>query len=313
MSPKALKDAIRQKAGELGFELVGMVPVQPSKTHEIYKAWLEKGYAGEMAYLERHLPLKQDPRNLLPEALSLVALAFNYYTGDHPESDGSKGKISRYAWSEDYHQIMHERLKQLSDFILVELGLGTKSRGLVDSGPILEREYAWRAGLGWFGKHSNLIHWKKGSWFFLTELLIDLPLEADQPFTRVDCGTCTRCIEACPTEAIVADREVDSRLCISYLTIELKGSIPRNLRPKMGNWIFGCDICQDVIGFVCCNLSQAPGGVGAYQGFLVKEPLFQCWNCLWISPIAECDCYVPQKTSPFGAEHGAVLKAFPEF
>ncbi len=222
MSPKALKDAIRQKAGELGFELVGMVPVQPSKTHEIYKAWLEKGYAGEMAYLERHLPLKQDPRNLLPEALSLVALAFNYYTGDHPESDGSKGKISRYAWSEDYHQIMHERLKQLSDFILVELGLGTKSRGLVDSGPILEREYAWRAGLGWFGKHSNLIHWKKGSWFFLTELLIDLPLEADQPFTRVDCGTCTRCIEACPTEAIVADREVDSRLCISYLTIELK-------------------------------------------------------------------------------------------
>ena len=199
-----------------------------------------------MAYLERHLPLKQDPRNLLPEALSLVALAFNYYTGDHPESDGSKGKISRYAWAEDYHQIIHERLKQLSDFILVELGLGTKSRGLVDSGPILEREYAWRAGLGWFGKHSNLIHWKKGSWFFLTELLIDLPLEADQPFTRVDCGTCTRCIDACPTEAIVADREVDSRLCISYLTIELKGSIPRNLRPKMGNWIFGCDICQEV-------------------------------------------------------------------
>ena len=130
MSPKALKDAIRQKVGELGFELVGMVPVQPSNTHEIYKAWLEKGYAGEMAYLERHLPLKQDPRNLLPEALSLVALAFNYYTGDHPESDGSKGKISRYAWSEDYHQIIHERLKRLRDFILVELGLGTKSRGL---------------------------------------------------------------------------------------------------------------------------------------------------------------------------------------
>ncbi|MGB0434050.1 MAG: tRNA epoxyqueuosine(34) reductase QueG [bacterium] len=265
MSPKALKDAIRQKAGELGFELVGMVPVQPSNTHEIYKAWLEKGYAGEMAYLERHLPLKQDPRNLLPEALSLVALAFNYYTGDHPESDGSKGKISRYAWSEDYHQIMHERLKQLSDFILVELGLGTKSRGLVDSGPILEREYAWRAGLGWFGKHSNLIHWKKGSWFFLTELLIDLPLEADQPFTRVDCGTCTRCIEACPTEAIVADREVDSRLCISYLTIELKGSIPRNLRPKMGNWIFGCDICQEV----CPWNGKAP--LSMEKGFAAED------------------------------------------
>jgi len=246
MDSRDLKEAISQHAVDLGFELVGIVPIAPSETHRIYQAWLEKGYAGEMDYLERHLPLKKDPRSLLPEALSLVALSFNYYTGDHPETDDSRGKISRYAWGEDYHRIIHDRLKKLGDFIHQDLGLGEKSRGFVDSGPLLEREHAWKAGLGWFGKHSNLIHWKKGSWFFLAELLLDLPLTPDHPFTRADCGSCTRCIEACPTDAIVADREVDSRRCISYLTIELKGPIPKNLRSRIGNWIFGCDICQEI-------------------------------------------------------------------
>ena len=160
MDSRDLKEAISQHAVDLGFELVGIVPIAPSETHRIYEAWLEKGYAGEMDYLERHLPLKKDPRSLVPEALSLVALSFNYYTGDHPETDDSRGKISRYAWGEDYHRIIHDRLKKLGDFIHQDLGLGEKSRGFVDSGPLLEREHAWKAGLGWFGKHSNLIHWK---------------------------------------------------------------------------------------------------------------------------------------------------------
>ena len=265
MDSRDLKEAISQHAVDLGFELVGIVPIAPSETHRIYEAWLEKGYAGEMDYLERHLPLKKDPRSLVPEALSLVALSFNYYTGDHPETDDSRGKISRYAWGEDYHRIIHDRLKKLGDFIHQDLGLGEKSRGFVDSGPLLEREHAWKAGLGWFGKHSNLIHWKKGSWFFLAELLLDLPLTPDHPFTRADCGSCTRCIEACPTDAIVADREVDSRRCISYLTIELKGPIPKNLRSRIGNWIFGCDICQEI----CPWNRKAP---------LSKEPGFMSNN-----------------------------------
>ena len=259
---KHLSKTIQRKAGELGFELVGMVPVAPSETHRIYKDWLKKGYAGDMAYLKRHLPLKEDLRTLLPQAVSLVALAFNYHTGDHPEIDGSRGKISRYAWGDDYHELIHERLRLLREYIHGDLRLGEESRGFVDSGPVLEREYAWKAGLGWFGKHSNLIHWKKGSWLFLAELLLDIPLEPGQPFTRVGCGSCTRCIEACPTDAIVANREVDSRRCISYLTIELKGSIPEELRSGMGSWIFGCDICQEV----CPWNRKAP---------LSREPGFQ--------------------------------------
>ncbi len=243
MDSKGLSEAIQLTAGELGFELVGMVPVAPSETHRIYKDWLKKGYAGDMAYLKRHLPLKEDPRTLLPQAVSLVALAFNYHTGDHPEIDGSHGKISRYAWGNDYHELIHERLRLLREYIHGDLQLGEESRGFVDSGPVLEREYAWKAGLGWFGKHSNLIHWKKGSWLFLAELLLDIPLELGQPFIRVDCGSCTRCIEACPTDAIVADREVDSRRCISYLTIEHAGPIPHEFRRAMGNRIYGCDDC----------------------------------------------------------------------
>jgi len=248
MSPSSLTSLLREKASELGFELVGAIPVSRSKTIDIYNGWLKKGYAGSMAYLERHAELKEDPRQLLPETMSLLALGFNYKTADPSEKVNNPdiGCISRYAWGDDYHELIRSKLSALENFLCQELNAGKLSRSFVDSGPVLEREVAQRAGLGWIGKHSNLINWKKGSWFFLAELLVDVELETDLPFTRVDCGSCTICIEACPTDAIIADRTLDARLCISYLTIELKGAIPLELRPKMANLIFGCDICQQV-------------------------------------------------------------------
>ena len=248
MSPSSLSRLLREKASELGFDLVGAIPVSRSKTIDIYNSWLKKGYAGSMAYLERHAKLKEDPRQLLPETISLIALGFNYKTVDPSEQvlNAEIGCISRYAWGDDYHELIRSKLNVLEDFLCRELNAGKLSRSFVDSGPILEREVAQRAGLGWIGKHSNLINWEKGSWLFLAELLVDVKLETELPFTRVDCGSCTICIEACPTEAIIAERTLDARKCISYLTIELKGSIPREMRPKMANLIFGCDICQEV-------------------------------------------------------------------
>jgi len=248
MSPSSLSRLLREKASELGFDLVGAIPVSRSKTIDIYNSWLKKGYAGSMAYLERHAKLKEDPRQLLPETISLIALGFNYKTVDPSEQvlNAEIGCISRYAWGDDYHELIRSKLNVLEDFLCRELNAGKLSRSFVDSGPILEREVAQRAGLGWIGKHSNLINWEKGSWLFLAELLVDVKLETELPFTRVDCGSCTICIEACPTEAIIAERTLDARKCISYLTIELKGSIPTEMRPKMANLIFGCDICQEV-------------------------------------------------------------------
>ena len=266
MSPTTLTRLLREKASALGFDLFGVVPVSRSLTIEIYRAWLNKGYAGTMEYLELHSELKEDPRNLLPETLSLVSLGFNYNTGNSSREtqDPSKARISRYAWGDDYHEIIHSKLKALEYYLRNELNTANHTRSFVDSGPVLEREVAQRAGLGWFGKHSNLINVEKGSWFFLAEMLIDVELKADVPFTRVDCGTCTSCIDACPTEAIIADRTVDARRCISYLTIEHKGAIPADLRPKMDNHIFGCDICQDV----CPWNKDAP--VSVEPGFMPR-------------------------------------------
>ena len=243
-----LKILIRNKANELGFELVGVTPVSRSKTIDIYNEWLKKGFAGSMNYLERHSELKEDPRRLHSSTISLVALGFNYNTIDPPLNNANPeiAKISRYAWGDDYHFLIRKKLNVLEKYISKELNIGKKTRSFVDSGPVLEREVAYRAGLGWIGKNSNLINYEKGSWFFLAEILVDFELEPDLSFNRVDCGSCTACIDACPTEAIIADRTIDARLCISFLTIELKGSIKKKLRSKMGNMIFGCDICQEV-------------------------------------------------------------------
>ena len=240
---------IKDYAQKLGFDLLGITPAQPSNTIEHYQRWLENDYAGEMSYLKRPLPLKRDTRNILPEAQSVIALGVNYYTFDPPEdlaTDSSRGQISRYAWGADYHDTIQKKLRRLVQFIEEVAREQVKSKIYVDTGPVLEREYAQNAGIGWIGKNTNLINWQSGSWYFLAELLISIELDYDFLPPRGSCGTCTRCIDACPTDAIIAPNVLDSRLCISYLTIELKGSILRELRPKIGNLIFGCDICQEV-------------------------------------------------------------------
>lgn len=244
-----LTEQIKAHAKRLGFELVGITPAKESQTIQLYEKWLENGYAGKMGYLEKHLRLKRDPRNCLPEAKSVISLAINYFTLDPAQTlveDLERGQISRYAWGDDYHEVIHAKLRKLTEFIDENGKKRLRQKIYVDTGPIIEREYAQKAGIGWIGKNTNFINWQSGSWYFLAELLVSVELEYDWQLPRGSCGTCTLCIEACPTDAIVAPNVLDSRLCISYLTIELKDSIPSELRPQMGNLIFGCDICQEV-------------------------------------------------------------------
>lgn len=271
-----LTQQIQSRAHELGFELVGVTPAEESQTIQRYREWIANGYAGKMGYLERHLPLKEDTRKLLQETKSVISLAMNYYTLDPPKElaeDPSRGQISRYAWGDDYHDVIRERLLLLVEFIKDAAETELKSRVFVDSGPILEREYAQRAKLGWIGKNTNLINWRSGSWYFLAEVLVSVDLESESETLRGSCGTCTKCIEACPTDAFVEPNMLDSRLCISYLTIELKDSIPKELRPKMGNLIFGCDICQEVCPWNSKAMPTIEPAFHPREGNLVPELL----------------------------------------
>ena len=242
----SLTDQIKTLARQLGFDLVGIAPAERPAHWPFYLAWLRKGYAGQMAYLSRNLERRADPQTVVPGAKSLLCVGINYAPPAEVRGENGtpRGQVSRYARGEDYHDVMKGRLLDLLADIQ-ELAPGTDGRVYVDTGPVLERDFAVRAGLGWFGKHTNLIHKRKGSWFFLGEILLTLELAGDGPQPD-HCGSCTRCIEACPTDAIVAPYVLDSNRCISYLTIELKGPIPTPLRPGLGNWVYGCDICQEV-------------------------------------------------------------------
>ncbi|RMF33304.1 MAG: tRNA epoxyqueuosine(34) reductase QueG [Chloroflexi bacterium] len=235
----------------IGFDLVGVTPAQPAPHREAYHRWLAQGYHAGMAYMARpdRVARRDDPRRILPEARSIVVVGLNYATLQPPPEqvqDPARGRIARYAWGADYHDLMLERLERLAAAIAQDLGHPIRYRAYVDTGPVLERDYAAEAGLGFIGKNTCLIHPRRGSWLFLGELLLDATLPYDRPLTGIGCGTCTRCLSACPTGAFPAPYQLDSRRCISYLTIEHKGSIPRDLRPRMGNWIFGCDLCQEV-------------------------------------------------------------------
>ena len=271
-----LTQQIQAHANELGFELVGVTPAAHSETIARYREWIENGYAGKMHYLEKHLALKTDVRQLLAEAKSVISLAMNYYTLDPPKAlaqDPGRGQISRYAWGDDYHELIRERLLELVTFIKQTAESELKTRVCVDTAPIIEREYAQKAGIGWIGKNTNLIHWRSGSWYFLAEVLVNIVLESDTPELRGSCGTCTRCIEACPTDAIIEPNLLDSRRCISYLTIELKESIPKTLRPEIGNWIFGCDICQEVCPWNSKAVSTTETGFQPRDGNLTPKLL----------------------------------------
>lgn len=255
-----LTDLVKARALELGFELVGITQAEPSVFAAEYQNWILQGYAGEMDYLARNLERRLDPRELLTDARSIIVVGLNYYTDEtssdniaEPDETANKNEavFARYARGDDYHDMMTARLRELLAFVKAQAGEGAEGRVYVDTGPLLEREVARRAGLGWFGKNTMLINTRRGSYFFLGEIITNVVLESDTPALG-GCGTCTRCLDACPTGAILAPYTLDARRCLSYLTIELKGAIPEEFRPALaeaGNRIYGCDICQEVCPF----------------------------------------------------------------
>ncbi|AWV87874.1 tRNA epoxyqueuosine(34) reductase QueG [Bradymonas sediminis] len=239
-----LSDKIMARAIELGFDRAAIVPAGRLKHAEQYLEWLKEGRHGAMNYLDRHHELRVDPTKMEEGTRSVVVLLKNYYR----EADLLAGglRIARYAHGDDYHDTLWERMRELAAFIHAETGADCGTRPATDTAPILERDLAALAGLGWVGKNAMLINPEIGSFSFIAEVLVDLDLEATHPMVPDRCGTCSKCIDACPTNAIISPAVIDARRCISYLTIELRGPIPRALRPLIGDHIFGCDICQVV-------------------------------------------------------------------
>ncbi len=251
MNKHALAHAIKAEAQRLGFPRVGITSPAPPPHLDTYLRWIEAGRHGEMAYLatDRARQRRADPQQILPGCQSILILAAPYnpqHTAPPPAEPGPHGRVAAYAWGQDYHDVFPERMRALVTFIEAQTGSPVPNRWYTDTGPILERDLAQRAGLGWIGKNTCLISPKLGSYFFLAEILLGIELAFDPPFTTDHCGSCTRCLDACPTGCIRPDRTLDARRCISYLTIENKGPIPPELRPHIGDWVFGCDICQEV-------------------------------------------------------------------
>ncbi len=234
----ALATQLKAQAYGLGFDLAGIATLGPAQSAAHYDEWVGRGYAGTMEYMERNAEVRRDSRLPEPGMQSALVVGLNY-GGTQPT-----GSIARYARGDDYHRLMWDRLETLGAWLANQTG--GKARAFVDTAPVLERDLARRAGLGWFGKNTTLINPRLGSFFFIGALFTDVVLEPDAPFEDDRCGTCTRCIDACPTDAIVAPRELDATRCISYLTIELRDAIPEPLRPHIGELVYGCDICQDV-------------------------------------------------------------------
>jgi epoxyqueuosine reductase len=236
---------IKQKANELGFFYCGISKADfLSEQAPRLEKWLASGLHGKMDYMERNIDKRLDPRLLVDDAKSVVSLLLNYYTPEK-QTDPSAPKISQYAYGQDYHFVIKDKLKDLFQFIHDEIG-EVGGRVFVDSAPVMDKVWAEKSGLGWIGKNTNLIHPKEGSFFFIAELILDLELSPDGPMKDY-CGTCTKCIDACPTDALIQPYVIDAKKCISYLTIELKDEIiPSEFKDKMDSWMFGCDICQDV-------------------------------------------------------------------
>ena len=235
---------IKQWATELGFSHCGIAKAEfLEEEAPKLEEWLKRSYQGEMHYMENHFDMRLDPRILVPDAKSVISLTYNYYTDQKQNEDAPK--ISRYAYGEDYHHVVKDKLKILLQHMQETIG-DLNGRCFVDSAPVMERAWASKAGIGWIGKHSLLINKTQGSFFFLAEIIVDAELEYDAPFATDHCGTCTACIDACPTGAIVENKVLDGSKCISYFTIELKDAIPTSYKNKFDDWMFGCDICQEV-------------------------------------------------------------------
>lgn len=265
LARSALTRAVKDRALALGFDRVGVGPADPPERGSAFAAWLDAGYAGDMEYLGRGKAKRLDPQRVLPGARSVIAVALNYHQGEPAEADGWS-PVARYAWGRDYHDVMTPRLEALLAFLREAAGPDVQGKVYVDTGPVLERDLAARAGLGWIGKNTNLLHPELGSWFFIGVLLTTAELDFDEPLPD-RCGTCRACLDVCPTEAFPAPYVLDARRCISYLTIEHKGPIPEALREPMGEWVFGCDLCQTV----CPWNRKAP--LTREPAFLSEQPL----------------------------------------
>lgn len=261
--PTLLSQRIKEEAQRLGFGLVGISRVRLPPHEDSFAEWLRKGLGGELGYLKRTEELRRDPNKLVPWAASVISVGMNYATPfTRPKKKkGVKGWISRYAWGDDYHDLMKERLESLLERVRELYPDPVEGKIFVDSGPVLERDLAGVTGIGWIGKNTHLISPQRGSWFFLGELFLSLELVSDRPI-KDRCGRCDLCLKACPTGAFVGPYILDARRCISYLTIELKGAMPRHLRPLVGNHVFGCDICQEVCPY---NVKATPTSEEAFQ------------------------------------------------
>ena len=258
--PLDLEARIEAQAYALGFDLVGFVRLGPADTAAEFESWIAKGYAGDMHYLERGAEKRRDSRRPFEGAVSGIVVAMNY-GGSEPT-----GPVARYARGDDYHEVMVNKLRQLHAWLRMQVPHEIPGKAYVDTGPILERDLARRAGLGWFGKNTNLINPTLGSFFFLGALCVGMELTPSAPFEADRCGSCRRCLDACPTDAFVGARELDATKCISYLTIEHRGTIPEALRPLMGELLYGCDICQDV-----CPWNVKFAGPSREPGFAARE------------------------------------------
>ncbi len=258
----ALSLRVKEEAQRLGFELVGISPVKLPPHEESFAEWLRQGFSGQLEYMKRTEELRRNPQRLVPWAVSIVSVGMNYNTpfSRPAASPEPKGWISRYAWGDDYHHLIKDKLESLLDCIRRICNSPVEGKAFVDSGPVLEREFAGIAGIGWIGKNTHLISPQNGSWFFLGELFLSIALAYDRPI-RDRCGKCDLCLKACPTGAFVGPYVLDARRCISYLTIELKGFVPLYLRPLIGNHIFGCDICQEICPY---NVKARPTTERAY-------------------------------------------------
>jgi epoxyqueuosine reductase len=245
-APMARSIELKQRAQALGFDALGIAPLEPNPHADAIERWLRAGYAGQMTYLHRQADRRKDPRTIMPNA-TVALVTLTNYNHDAPtrEGDAARGRVAQYAWSADYHGVIGPRLERLAAAI-GELVPGARTRVYVDAGPVPERELAQRAGLGWIGKNTMLINPRLGSFTFIGVVLTDAALAVDAPFEADRCGTCRACLEACPTAAFVQPREMDARRCISYLTIEHRGPFSAREASWLGEWVFGCDVCQDV-------------------------------------------------------------------
>ena len=245
LSPAARAAAVKAKALALGFSAAGITDPVPPPHGDALQYWLDRGLAGTMRYMHRQAARRRDPRQIMDGVRSIVVVLYNYHSEDPPPVSGS-GRVAKYARGPDYHRALAPALDGLRQYIQDLGGSGTRTRSFVDAGPVPERELAQRAGLGWIGKNTMLIRPGLGSFTFIASVFTTLELAPDKPFTADRCGSCTRCLAACPTAAFPAERVLDARRCISYLTIEFRGDIPRETASRMGTWVFGCDVCQDV-------------------------------------------------------------------